>query len=97
MITENIRCLRDPDCYRHLWHGGHIQVIGPIDPRKLYQARQRNRDAGRRAWCLVRRMEDKKSEWGPKLTLSRAQRLTFFREIQIELLGTHLLPIGGEA
>ncbi len=82
--VENLRCLRDPDCLRHHWHAGHVHSIGPIDPRELYAARQRRKHAGRRAYKIVREMEQ---AWGhPKYMLTPMQRDSIIRVLQHEFL-----------
>ncbi len=86
------KCLLQPN---HPWHAGHTTAIGPIDPRALYAARMRRKDAGARAWRIVREASDPHREWGPKIAMTDLQKFFLLVVIKGELLATNLLPIGG--
>jgi hypothetical protein len=90
--AEVIRCLRDPDCKNHPWHGGHVVKLNEPDPRVMYAARKRRKDAGMRAWNLVRRMEI--GRWSPQIKMDRMQRHALFVAIRDELLTAHFQPLG---
>ena len=86
------KCLLQPD---HTWHAGHATAVGPIDPRALYAARKRRKDAGHRAWCIVKEASDPSRPWGPKIAMTDLQKFLLRIIIRSELLATHLCPIGG--
>jgi len=88
------KCLLQPD---HPWHAGHCTTIGPVDPRMLYLAQARNKDAGRRAWNIVRDASDPNKKWGAHIAMTELQKFQLSKAIQIALLTTRILPIGGTA
>lgn len=85
------KCLLQPN---HPWHAGHTTWIGPVDPRELYKARLRNRDAARRALKIVKQATDPNQKWGPHIAMTALQKFQLFLFIKTELLSTHLLPVG---
>lgn len=86
------KCLLQPN---HSWHAGHASAVGPIDPRLRYAARMRNKDAGRRAWLIVKEASDPKRKWGMHIHMSDMQKFLLFTAFKTALLATTLLPVGG--
>jgi len=84
LAAANLRCFRDPECRTHPYHGGHIQFLGTVDPRKAFKTKQRWKRAGRRAALLVRKWEET-GPWRIALKLTPLQRRHMIGELKIAL------------
>lgn len=85
MRAETLRCLRDPDCKNHPIHAGHLQKLDPVDPRTLYESRQRRKELGKRAWGMIRMWQ----KYHGKTGLTKSERYMLFVFIRDALTTEH--------